>query len=132
MRAAMWKTRFADAMIEAGHPWYAEARSSVIPHIGPGGTRQSEVVRRMGLTKQAVQQLVDDLEQEGIVRRQADPEDGRGKIIRFTKKGIAALQDAQSVKRRIEDELRTELGTRDFDKLYGLLKKIAPETARKA
>ncbi|MEO0362726.1 MAG: helix-turn-helix domain-containing protein, partial [Pseudomonadota bacterium] len=64
--ASAWKERYATAMIEAGHAWYAEARSSVVPHIGDGA-KQSALVRRMGLTKQAVQQLVDDLEKAGIV-----------------------------------------------------------------
>lgn len=125
--AGLWKSRFAEAMIAAGHDWYAEARSSVIPYIGPKGTRQSVLVRRMGLTKQAVQQLVDDLEREGIVQRVPDPKDGRARIIRFTEKGQQAQRDAQAVKRRIEDQFRRELGDADFDHLYRLLCKLAPD-----
>ncbi|MEM7283836.1 MAG: helix-turn-helix domain-containing protein [Pseudomonadota bacterium] len=83
--ASEWKVRFVDEMVAAGHSCYAEARSSVIPYIEPQGTKQSELVRMMGLSKQAVQQLVDDLEREGIVTRKADPDDRRGKIVCFTR-----------------------------------------------
>lgn len=123
--AAAWKERYARAMIDAGHHWYAEARSSVVPHIGDGA-KQSTLVRRMGLTKQAVQQLVDDLEKVGIVERVPDPDDRRGKIVRFTDKGLAARRDAALVKARIEAEIRAELGDDAFETLDALLKRIPP------
>ncbi len=60
-------------MILAGHDWYAEARSSVIPYVGLKGTRQADIVSRMGLSKQAVQQMIVDLEGTGILKRDPDP-----------------------------------------------------------
>ncbi|MEM7021469.1 MAG: MarR family winged helix-turn-helix transcriptional regulator [Pseudomonadota bacterium] len=124
-RAAMaWKTQFAEEMVQAGHDWYAEARSSVVPFIGPRGTRQAELVRRIGLTKQAVQQLVDDLEREGVVVRRPDPNDQRAKIVVFTEKGMAARRDAQRIKLAIESEWRERLGSTDFRELERLLRKI--------
>jgi len=125
--AAIWKDRFAAEMIAAGHNWYAEARSSVVPYIGPDGTRQSEIVARMGLSKQAVQQLVVDLEKAEIVRRESDPHDGRGKIVRFTDKGLTAVRDSAKAKRRVEAELREQLGDADFKRLYELLIRIGSE-----
>ena len=123
--AGSWKSRFADGMTAAGHAWYAEAKSSVLPHIGPDGTRQSQIVQAMGLSKQAVQQLIDDLVREEIVERIPDPEDGRGKVIQFTEKGRAAMQDARQVKRRVEDELRQSLGDEDFNHLKSLLSRVS-------
>ncbi|MEO1016221.1 MAG: MarR family transcriptional regulator [Pseudomonadota bacterium] len=124
--AADWKARFVEEMVRAGHGWYAEARSSVIPYIGAEGTKQVDIVREMGLTKQAVQQLVDDLEQEGIVTRQPDPADRRRKIVVFTEKGRRARQDANAVKRKIEAEYRQELGDDNFDRLFNILEQLAP------
>ncbi len=122
--AASWKTRYAEEMVARGHGWYAEARSSVVPYIGKNGIRQAELVRRMGLTKQAVQQLVDDLQKVGIVERVSDPNDKRGKIVRFTEAGLAAQRDAESVKIRVEDEIRTRLGPEAFIQLNDLLKRL--------
>ncbi|MEM9795505.1 MAG: MarR family transcriptional regulator [Pseudomonadota bacterium] len=122
--ASVWKEKFATEMVAMGHGWYREARSSIIPHIRAGGTRQAEIVERMGLSKQAVQQLIVDLESSGIVRRDPDPNDGRGKIVRFTEKGLAAQSDGRKAKRKVEAEVRAELGSQEFDRLMDALRKI--------
>ncbi len=123
----MWKERFAAEMVVMGHDWYAEARSSVVPYVRHKGTRQSDIVARMGLSKQAVQQLILDLENSGILRREPDPNDGRGKIVHFTEKGLAAQRDSQKAKRKVEAEIRTRLGDEEFERLVEALKKIGSE-----
>ena len=125
--AANWKERFAAEMVALGHEWYAEARSSVIPYVGLKGTRQSDIVVRMGLSKQAVQQLILDLEVSGILWREPDPNDGRGKIVHFTERGLAAQRDSLKAKRKVEAEIRTLLGDKEFERLVGALKKIGSE-----
>lgn len=125
--AATWKEKFAEQMIAAGHDWYAEARSSVVPYVGNDGTRQTDIVSRMGLSKQAVQQMIVDLEQSGILRRDPDPDDGRGKIVRFTKAGLLAQRDSAKAKQHVEAEIRAKLGNREFDQLMAILKKIGSE-----
>lgn len=125
--AAAWKLRFAEEMVAAGHDWYAEARSSVVPYVSPEGTRQSDIVARMGLSKQAVQQLIIDLEQSGILRRDPDPDDGRGKIVRFTEKGLVAQRDSKKAKEKVEAEIKAKLGTDEFDRLMRILKQIGSE-----
>ena len=125
--AITWKEKFTAEMIDTGHDWYREARSSVVPYIKPEGTRQVEIVERMGLTKQAVQQLIADLEDSGILRRDPDPNDGRGKIVRFTEKGMAAQRDSQKAKRKVEAELKAALGEQEFDRLLGALKRIGSD-----
>lgn len=122
-----WKERFQAGMLALGHHWYAEARSSIIPYLDREGTRQGLLVQRMGLSKQAVQQLVDDLEREGIVERRADPEDRRGKIVVFTDKGLEAQADANRIKREVEAAFRDKLGAQDFAKLDELLRRLADE-----
>jgi DNA-binding MarR family transcriptional regulator len=49
-----------------------------------------------------VQQTLDELEARGIVRRELDPEDRRGRIVRYTRAGQAALADGDRIKRNIE------------------------------
>lgn len=122
--AAAWKDRFTAEMVASGHDWYAEARSSVLPYVGLDGTRQSDIVARMGLSKQAVQQLITDLERSDILRRDPDPEDGRGKIVRFTSKGLAAQRDGNKAKEKVEAEIRAKLGDTEFDRLMKILKLI--------
>jgi len=127
LASQVWKKQFLEGMLASGHHWYAEARSSIIPYLDREGTRQGVLVQRMGLSKQAVQQLVDDLEREGIVERRPDPTDRRGKIVAFTAKGLKAQSDANDVKRRVEARYKAKLGKADFDTLDSLLRRISQE-----
>ncbi|MBM7069133.1 MarR family winged helix-turn-helix transcriptional regulator [Actibacterium sp. 188UL27-1] len=119
--AQHWKDRYLAEMKKAGHGWQAEARGSITAHIHPDGTRQAEIAQRMPISKQAVHQLIAELESQGIVTRDLDPSDGRGRIIRFTEAGLAVQRDGARIKGEIHDQMRTQMGAEAFDRLYALL-----------
>lgn len=121
-----WMRRFSAEMVEAGYPVFAEARSQLIPYILREGTRQSELVACMGLSKQAVQQLVAGLEEDGLVERLPDPDDRRGKVVAFTPQGLALLAAANEVKKRIEKDYRARLGAERFAQLVQALDQLEP------
>lgn len=121
----LWKSQFVGAMVETGHTWFAEARGNVVRHLGPKGLPQSKLVLRMGLTKQAVQQLLDELVLDGIVERKPDPHDKRGKLIVLTQKGLRALHDANQIKKRIERDYEKLIGPRKFGVLMETLEELA-------
>ena len=122
--SGQWKALFEAGMRARGYPWFGEARSNVIGFIGRNGLRQKQLVRRMGLSKQAVQQLVDELVEEGIVERRPDPADLRGNIVTFTRAGRAMLRDANVVKLSIEDTYRRKIGDREFGRLMDILRDL--------
>ena len=122
-----WKVLFDAEMTRRGHAWMAEARGAVIGHLRPGGLSQSALTAAMGITKQAVQQLVDELVAEGIVERVPDPADGRGRLVRFTRKGIRALEESNAVKQQIEAEWRAALGSARYDALVEALDQLNSE-----
>ncbi|TGT79101.1 helix-turn-helix domain-containing protein, partial [Mesorhizobium sp. M8A.F.Ca.ET.161.01.1.1] len=62
-----WHAEFAAAMRAAGHGWFSEARAGLLGHIPRNGTRQSALIERAAISKQAVQQLLDGLEAEGVL-----------------------------------------------------------------
>jgi DNA-binding MarR family transcriptional regulator len=74
----------------------------VFRFIDRGGSRLTELAERSGLTKQAVGEVVDDLEGLGYVERVADPGDGRAKIIRLTDRGSEAGEAALRIFADIE------------------------------
>ena len=88
------------------------AHASLFPHIDLGGTRLVELARRVGTSKQAVGQLVDELEQMGVLTREPDPEDGRAKLVSFTPRGRQSLLEGLAVLGEIEAELQARLGPR--------------------
>jgi DNA-binding MarR family transcriptional regulator len=122
--ASSWRERLHGEMVRRGHAWYGDARGAIAATLDPRGMSQAELARRMHVSKQAVQQLLDGLEDEGIVRREPDPDDGRGKRVVYTKKGLAALREAVLVKRAIEADYRDKLGARGLETLRELLAKI--------
>jgi len=125
--ARRWKAEFDARMAGEGYAWFTEARSALLGHVGPSGVRQNDLVRRMGLTKQAVQQIIDELAGEGIVERRPDPADARGRIVVLTAAGIAAAHAANEVKRAIDAEQRERLGPERFEALVEALRLFAPD-----
>ena len=125
--SGQWKAQFEAGMRARGYPWFGEARSNVIGFLDRGGLRQKELVRRMGVSKQAVQQLVDELVGEGIVERRPDPADQRGNIIVFTRAGRAMLRDANEVKLSIEEAYRAKIGEKEFRRLMDILRNLDEE-----
>ncbi|MFB7468119.1 MarR family winged helix-turn-helix transcriptional regulator [Streptomyces sp. NPDC056224] len=71
---------------------------------GPG-TTASELAERLGVTKQAAGQLVDDLEKRGYVRREPHPEGGRRKLVVLTPAAVDHLAVAGRILHQLEDEL---------------------------
>ena len=101
------------------------AHLSLFPHIElEGGTRVSDLAEKLGITRQAVGQLVDDLERMGAVERLPDPEDRRAKRVVFTSAGRQSMLDGLNHLKSLEGELREVLGEpllRSFRKALLLL-----------
>lgn len=89
------------------------AHTTLLPHIDLDGTRLTELARRVGISKQAALQLVDELEGWGVLERVDDPADGRAKLIRFAhRRGRLSLFEGLSLLRDYERELEQALGER--------------------
>jgi DNA-binding MarR family transcriptional regulator len=119
-----WKSELDAGLIASGYPWAAEARANIIMHVGRSGVRQSDLVRRMGLSKQAVQQLLDGLVEDGIVERKSEAADRRSKLIVFTGRGRKMLADSNRVKQEIEARYRAVLGEARFADLLAMLDEL--------
>jgi DNA-binding MarR family transcriptional regulator len=119
-----WRKDFVSAMAAAGHGWFAQARGNLLVYIGPEGIRQSDLAEKAGLTKQAVQQFVDELVRDGIVMRTTDETDARARRVRLTPSGEAAMRDADRIKLQIEARWRVHLGEAAFSALETTLRKL--------
>lgn len=128
--ARQWKAEFDAEMLRRGYPWITEARGAVMGQLRPGGLPQSALTAALGISKQAVQQQVDELVAEGAVERVPDPQDGRGKIVRLTRRGVASIMEGNEVKRAIEARYIAEIGRERFaalnETLDALFKPPAP------
>jgi DNA-binding MarR family transcriptional regulator len=91
------------------------------------GTRLTELSRRSGVTKQAMMQMVDDLQAMGCVRRTPDPEDGRAKVVRLTAKGLRQRARARKALQMVEGRVRRRLGSRKYAALRLILEELAAD-----
>lgn len=119
-----WRRDFVSGMAAAGHGWFAQARGNLLVYIGPDGIRQGDLAEKAGLTKQAVQQFVDELVQDGIVMRTPDETDARARRVRLTPRGEAAMRDADRIKLEIEARWRVHLGNDAFANLEAILRRL--------
>jgi DNA-binding MarR family transcriptional regulator len=85
------------------------------------GTRASTLAERAGLTRQALTQIVDDLERLGYVVRRPDPEDRRAKLVVYTDKGRATFEVARRIIEGIERDWRERLGAAAYESLRASL-----------
>ena len=101
-----------------------------LPHIavfrfpGPDGVRPGVLAERAGMSKQAMNRLLGSLEDLGYLIRADAPDEGRARIVRFTRRGHAAWAKALEVLREIEREWQAELGPKDFALLKELLFRV--------
>ncbi len=91
---------------------------------GPDGVRPSVLAERAGMSKQAMNRILGSLEELGYVVRSNTPDEGRARIVRFTKRGHAAYAKAIEILEQIEKEWRAELGPKDFAQLKELLFRV--------
>ena len=109
-RASRLVNERAIARVQAAGGTLRAAHTQLFPHITSDGVRLTELADKIGVTKQAIGPLVDDLEREGFVERVDDPADRRAKRIRWTKKGQRALLHGLSVLDELERELSAHVG----------------------
>lgn len=101
----------------SGAPRLRTSHTALLPHLDLEGTRLVDLAGRVGTSKQAVGQRVDDLEAMGVVERVADPEDGRARRVRFTRAGFQALLQGLGVLEQLERELAAAIGRSRVEQL---------------
>jgi DNA-binding MarR family transcriptional regulator len=105
-------------------PRVRPAHTALFPHLDFDGIRLTDLAAKVGVTKQAVGQLVDDLVALGMVERVSDPDDNRAKRIRFSRRGHAALMQGLGVLVEIQDTLAAAVGARRMRDLHETLQRM--------
>ncbi len=116
---------FQARLAEAGHPAIRQGHGCVFRFIHEGGSRLTELAESSGLSKQAVGEVVDHLEQLGYVERAQDPQDGRAKVIRLTERGADAHRTALAIFADIERDWAERYGAERVAIMRELLEEIA-------
>ncbi|WP_370154749.1 MarR family winged helix-turn-helix transcriptional regulator [Ferrovibrio sp.] len=108
--ARAFEAQVLDYLARAGHDGLGATHINVTRNLDSAGTRLTELARRAAMTKQSMGELVRQMEALGYLRRDADPQDGRAQIVRFTAKGAAWLKAFRRALRRAEADMAARLG----------------------
>jgi DNA-binding MarR family transcriptional regulator len=125
--ARVFSDRTAAKIEGAGHQGVRASHLAVARHMDADGTRISELARRAGMTKQAMGQLVRELEQRRYVELWQDPTDRRAKLVTYTEAGQRLALDVARAVGEVHSEFKDALGKGGAKELRRLLNKVAGE-----
>ncbi|MGA2755287.1 MAG: MarR family winged helix-turn-helix transcriptional regulator [Terracidiphilus sp.] len=108
----------------AGFKGLSLPHMAVFRYPSPDGERPGVLAERANMSKQAMNRLLGSLEDLGYLKRSDAPDEGRARIVHFTKRGHAAYAKAIGVLRDIEREWNAFLGPKDFARLKELLFRV--------
>jgi DNA-binding MarR family transcriptional regulator len=86
--------------------------------------RPGEVADLAGLSKQAVNDTLGELERAGYIERHPDPADGRARIVRLTERGRELQRAAHETSRTLERSWSESLGEERFAVLRETLQEM--------
>jgi DNA-binding MarR family transcriptional regulator len=86
------------------------SHSALLRNLGEDGSRPSDLAAQAGVTRQAITKLVDELERLDLVRREPDPDDGRGVIVKYTDRGRAGVAIARKRMLALERSYAARVG----------------------
>ncbi|HEV2121921.1 MAG TPA: MarR family winged helix-turn-helix transcriptional regulator [Chloroflexota bacterium] len=122
--------RIAAELARAGINDLRPAHFSVFQHLDAEGTRTTTLAERAQMTKQAMGELVTDLERRDYVVRVPDPTDRRAKLVVRTERGWAVETIARATVRAVELEWETEVGSERMRQFRETLEQIAAAVGR--
>src|SRR5215217_1624918 len=97
------------------------AHLNVFQYPGPQGARPSELAARLGITKQALNYLLGELERLDYLQRQPDPDDLRSKRLALTDRGASAIRVIRQAVAELETLWAQQLGPERFAEFRAVL-----------
>ena len=113
--------RMLERLHDRGFTDLEAAHLNVFRYPGPQGARPSELAARLGISKQALNYLLGELERFGYLERRPDPDDLRSKRVVLTRRGTSAIRVIRKAVGEIESTWAQQLGPERFAQLRSLL-----------
>jgi len=85
------------------------------------GLSNAQLARRSYITAQAMHQVVNGLEERGLIARRVSPDHGRIQLTELTDEGMAMLKACDEEVTRLEERIFGGLGERGEERLRTLL-----------
>lgn len=109
---------------EAGFADLQAAHLAVFQHPGPEGRSPGDLARSADASKQAMNNLLAQLERAGYLEREVNPDNRRERTIRLTERGREVIAVIRGSVDRVESGWRDEFGDADYGRLRSLLERL--------
>lgn len=109
---------------ERGRPEIKPAHNFLFAILGDDGDRAANLAQRAGITRQSMGEVIRDLVDLGILEMAPDPQDGRAKIVRYTRRGKAFASEGYRHLRGLERVFEEEFGE-DYEAARRVLERVA-------
>ena len=104
-----------DRLRAAGYGDLRVAHFALFRFPGPQGLRPTELAVHVGLSKQALNPLLNELEELGYLERRASEEDRRQRVLKLTPRGLSLAAKIKHILEGMEQEIASRIGQRRFD-----------------
>ena len=113
----VYNRRLIEGLHARGFVDFQPAFPQILSNLDVRGTRIGVLASRAGITRQAVGQLVEEIERCGYVERRQAEDDARATVVTFTARGRMLLASVFELVDTIEASFAEELGERAFGAL---------------
>lgn len=109
-----------DKALAAGYTGLKLSHAMILPQISAGGSRIIDIARSQAVSKQAIGQVANELEQLGFIEKTLDAEDKRSKKLILTEQGITLVRLSAGFMAEVDQEIAQLMGAEQFEKLKQL------------
>jgi DNA-binding MarR family transcriptional regulator len=119
-----FRNRMYNVVREAGYTDLQPTHLLLFRYPTIVGARPSDLAVQIGITKQAMNDLLRQLEDRGYLELQPDPNDRRAKRITLTKRGVALADLTRNAAQQVANEWSQAVGQKRFDALRKTLAEL--------
>ena len=125
MRAFYWFDEQLRARLEQrGWAGITRSQSLVLSNVANGVTRPSRIAENLGVSRQAMSQLLAEMAARGLVDLCPDPHDRRAQRVTSSAAGAAIREAARAILRDLEGELEARVGAAAMASLRAALGEV--------
>lgn len=111
LRAVYWfDEALQTGMRAAGFEGATRAQSFLLLNLASGERRASRLAVNLGVSRQAISQMLGEMEARGLITISADPDDRRARIVDFSIAGLPIHKTATKLLLELEAVLETRIG----------------------
>jgi DNA-binding MarR family transcriptional regulator len=119
------RRRMLERLHDRGFDDLDYAHLNVFQYPGPHGKRPSEITTHAGLSKQALNYQLNEVERLGYIARKSDPDDARSTRIILTRRGEAVREAIRDAVVAVERDWERQLGAGRFAQFKRMLQELS-------